>query len=309
MPLRLSPIAFGLLLVWAATGHGQPTDAALPGILEPSPETPPPPATLFPLPQPGWFVSLDGLLTHPRASTSGALLFPTFEGEVVPQLNWTVVPTGTLGYRFPAGNAVLASYRFLGDDGNGYYPVPGNPLAHDRWISNWLDLDYRGCLHGPWLSTTFQWQTGIRLAQVAYQAHSTQDVPQPLYDSQTLTDSKFTFLGGGPHFGIDLSHYFGQTGLGLFGRADLGVLIGQDRLSTVYTNTGPAVSFYSEPSRFVDAASMVGSLLEFRGEVGLSWSPATLRWMRFEAGYRDDRFAWRRDLVFPGPFLRCEVGF
>jgi hypothetical protein len=79
---------------------------------------------------------------------------------------------------------------------------------------------------------------------------------------------------------------------------------------------GPGSGFYGQSFHYTDSFNSWGSLWEVRGEMGLSWSPATQRWMRFEVGYREDMFAWAtylwigvRGFAFPGPFVRFEVGF
>src|SRR5262249_47027434 len=136
-------------------------------------------------------------------------------------------------------NALLVSYRFLGSSGNDLVhsltylpPLAPNPPpdpVEARWRTNWIDLDYRGCLHGPWLHTTFQWQTGVRLAALSFAERRT----DPYQGTQT--EQKATFFGAGPHFGLDFSHYFGATGLGLFARGDLGIVVGRTTTENAFT--------------------------------------------------------------------------
>jgi hypothetical protein len=295
MPLRPSLITLSLLFcagpalcqtdsVAASDSSGIPT----PESAEAVPATPAT-ALPYPLPPPGWFASGELLLTAPRAEGGvSGFLFGSYVEEDVTRLNGTVVPTATLGYRFSGGNALLVSYRFLGTDGSA---VPPLAFAQAKWRTNWIDLDYRGCLHGPWLSTTFQWQGGVRLATLSFAEQSRPGDP-PFF-----LDQKWTYFVAGPLFGIDFSHYFGQTGLGVFARGDVGIVLGHILEDTVTAN-------------YEDRSPNNSSVGESRGELGVSWSPRTRRWMRFEAGYRDDRFVWSgRHLSFPGPFLRCEIGF
>jgi hypothetical protein len=184
-------------------------------------------------------------------------------------LGWGFSPQAALGYTFARGNALVASYRFLGNEGHFTDPFTGQSFPERAYL-HIADLDYQGVLHGPWCYLTFQWQFGGRFL------HLTHD--HPGWDNGSPSHEWFT--GGGPHFGLDFAAYLGQTGVGLFARGDGALLFG--------------------------SGGIVG---EGRGEVGLSWSPHTERWMRFEAGYRTDNFAWDYGYTFRGPFLNYRIGF
>jgi hypothetical protein len=235
-------------------------------------------ADLWPYrPPPGWFAELEALLARPHIAVFS--IFP--DGiEPVPDLKRTVVPGLTLGYSLPRGNAFLVSYRYLGGEGTNQTPFPfdnPDPPWHSSVDSHWLDLDYRGALHGPACWLTFQWQTGVRLADIVYR--------RPGINNDT-------FLGAGPHFGIDLSAYVARTGVGLFGRGDVGLLLGGGQREADAVGAG------------------VLGVLNGRGEVGLSWSLPTRRWVRVEGGYLAEGFTLSgHGFGFAGPFLRCAVGF
>jgi hypothetical protein len=256
-------------------------------------------------PPPGWFAGAGLFQTHTYSAIALDFL-GLGDREGVPNLGTTISPLAALGYRFADGNALLASYRYLGSAAG--YDVPAVFLrahagAHAGLTSHWVDLDYRGCLHGPWLWFTFQWQTGCRLAAIDY------DVRSVSQDSSG--DHHSSFFGAGPHFGTDLSWYLGRTGLGVFGRTDVGVVIGRGALdSTTHLHPGGNVVVFGPPD-FQDHGAGTKDPFTLLVECGLSWAPATPRWLRFEGGCQaffvtllDGRW-----FTNAGPFLRCEVGF
>jgi hypothetical protein len=261
-------------------------------------------------PPAGWFASADLFLTRQHSSIMGDLFWggPV---ETVPDLGTTLFPQATLGYRFEWGNAFVASYRYLsgsGQSGSGQNDLPNTWFIHGSagLNSHWVDLDYRGCLHGPWLWFTFQWQTGCRIAAIDYDNRSS-------YTDQ-FEEVHWTFFGAGPHFGIDLNWYLGRTGLGTFGRGDLGLEFGSGtRHTTTYIppNSNVFLVGANGPTNFMayDDSGM-RTVANVIAECGLSWTPSTQRWLRFEGGLQLFFFAAESRLFTnTGPFLRCEVGF
>jgi hypothetical protein len=254
----------------------------------------------------GWFASADLFLTRPHST-----IVDLFGGglETVPDLGTTISPQATLGYRFERGNGFLASYRYLGGSGRKDSLFGDGTFFHgsDGLNSNWVDLDYRGCLHGPWLWFTFRWQTGCRIAIIDYENSG--------HYTDRVEDLHTAFFGAGPHFGIDLDWYLGKTGFGTFGRGDGGLAIGRWTQHTA-TQVLPAANYTvwgpNGPGNFF-AYDDTGrrSVLSVLAEGGLSWAPSTQRWLRFEGGLRAFLFSTGTDRWFTnlGPFLRCEVGF
>ncbi|HYT91410.1 MAG TPA: Lpg1974 family pore-forming outer membrane protein [Gemmataceae bacterium] len=242
-------------------------------------------------PPPGWFVGVEVFLPRPHLSN----VDPLNDGsEPVANLDLTVAPLFTLGYRFERGNALLASYRYLGSSGDGSDLFSD---SHTRLEGHWLDLDYRGCLHGPWLGFTFQWQTGCRIAVVEHALRTG-------FPGWWISD-RLSFAGAGPHFGVDLNWYFPETTVGLFGRADVALLLGRstDRYQAQFQG-------FDVPLDFRDTTSRTVGMFNARAELGVSWTPPTQRWLRFEAGYQLFDFLWQgENFANSGPFVRCEIGF
>jgi hypothetical protein len=274
-------VALGLSLAWAAPAHAENPDA--PRFVDPAAQpTESAAASIgdrWPLRPPGAFAGLE--LFVPQASIHGlnAYRFPpgTYPGglftafqQPTEDLGWAVSPLISLGYTFERGNAVVASYRFLGSDGHYTDPYSGQTFA-ERVFLNIVDLDYRGVLHGPCCWATFQWDCGLRLLNLIHDHPGWVDFSGPTHES---------FFGAGPHFGLNFGLRLGQTAAGLFVRGDVGFQVGSG-----------------------------GWVAESRGEAGVSWVPQGHRWMRFEAGYREDDIAWDYRYSFRGPFLGCQLGF
>ena len=143
----------------------------------PSEPTTPAVAPVWPLaPPPGWFLSLDAAFLRPSVWADD---FTDDYGPLNPQLRRTFAPTGTIGYRFNNGAAVLLAYRYLAASattvfppspppfggGEGPPPYPPAGPVQTRFASNWLDLDYRSPYLGGWHNFRFQWQAGLRSAR------------------------------------------------------------------------------------------------------------------------------------------------
>jgi hypothetical protein len=279
------PVPLPILTTTQTTSEMPPTPA-----FTTTPEPCPPDPKPF-RPPPGWFASVEVFLPRPYVANVDS---STDGYEPVPNLDLSVSPQATLGYRFDWGNALLLSYRYLGSSGNNS-DWWGD--WHARLDSHWIDLDYRGCLHGPWKGFTFQWQTGGRVAVVEHDVRN-------LF-SGWWSDDRMSFVGAGAHIGIDVNWYLRESALGLFGRADVGLLLGQsaERYQSVFQDV-------NGPNPYQNTTVRTVGQLNVRAELGLSWTPPTRRWLRFEAGCQLFDFLWEgENFANVGPFVRCEIGF
>jgi hypothetical protein len=269
-------VALGLWMAFAAAARAQNADAPL--FPEPVESPPASAGDRWPLRPPGTFAGLE--LFFPQASIHHlqAYRFPPGDYSylyAIPQsstedLGLSVSPTISLGYTLERGNAVVASYCFLYGAGRYTDPLTGQTSPEQVFL-NIIDLDYQGVMHGPCCWATFQWDCGVRLLNLIHDHPGWTDFSGP---------TRETYFGAGPHFGLNFGLLFGQTGLGAFARGDVGFQVG--------------------------AGGWVGQIL---GEAGLSWSPRTQRWMRFELGFRENDFAWDYTYDFRGPFLGCQLCF
>ena len=115
-----------------------------------------------------------------------------------------------------------------------------------------------------------------------------------------------TFGGAGPHAGVKVAWWFGDTGLSVFTRLDVGVLFGQtrERAATFFPNLSGTIVPWA------GSRADNRSVVDGRFELGLGYVLPTYTWLRFDAGWQAEAFSWE-DLTFSdnGPFLRCVLGF
>jgi hypothetical protein len=256
----------------------------------------PPPQEPLPAPwrfaqPPGWFVVLEASPALPHIETNHR------HDNWGTDLNWTVVPTGTIGYLFNHGGSLLLSYRNLTSQVN--LTDPADSLSQRiRLNANWLDLTYLSRLYAPGPHLRLQWESGLRGAYL-YSDVSNQWPGA----AATVRD---TFGGAGPHLGGKLAWWFGDTGLSLFTRLDVGVLFGQtrERAATFYPNMSGTIIPWA------GSRADNRSVVDGRFELGLGYVVPTCPWLRFDAGWQAEAFSWQ-DLTFSdnGPFLRMVIGF
>jgi hypothetical protein len=256
---------------------------------------PPPPPEPLPFVQPrGWFISLEAAATLPRVGPS----FLLDASHYFTDLDWTVAPRGTIGYCFEHGGSLLVSYRQLAahaDTGDASIGLS----QRTRLDANWFDLTYLSRQCGVWEGLRAQWEVGVRGAQLFGDVASQ-------WPGGGLDHDHKTFSGAGPHAGATLAWWFRDTGLSLFGRADLALLAGETHARRD--------AFWGDPSAwlFPWSASQCTThwILDTRFEAGLGYVVPAQRWLRFDLGYQAEAFTWQH-LTFSdgGPFLRCTLGF
>ncbi len=258
----------------------------------PSPEEPAP--WRFGQP-PGWFVALEAAAVRPHTRT-----YDLFDGPGNrTDLDGTVMPQGTLGYKFQHGGSLLLTFRHVASEGNFDNPSGYGPFnERDRFDASWLDLNYLSRPYGPWLNMRLQWQLGVRSAYLFADA-------QAQFTGAGLTDHSH-FWGAGPDAGLTLSWALRDTGLALFAHFDAAVLIGQttERYASFYTNLD------GSPSNGQDSWRKTRGAVDVRGELGLSWTVPARHWLRFDVGVQSQTFFWNGlEVNNVGPFARCVFGF
>jgi hypothetical protein len=283
----------------------------------PPPDTNPIAVERFEQPQPreaaaqcvssiGWFFTLEADLSKPHVSNID--FFVDGVKPQVPSLDWTVIPNLTLGYRWEQGNALLVNYRYLASEGQSSAaadPVFGPESIRNRLDSNWIDLTYLFREHGPWYGFRLQWEVGVRMAYLFYDLKTSMPT--------SIEQESESFFGAGPHGGMNLSWSVGSTGLAIFGRLDLAVLIGRTDDTTTgvfFAAPGIVAPIAGVPNSTSSTAGGTKALLDSRFEIGLSWTVPNRPWLRFAGGYQNQGFVWNgHDISEQGPFLRCELGF
>jgi len=263
---------------------------------------------------PGWVIAIEAGLFKPhikgnvsgRVNVGGLFIDPTVQ---LPNaaLDWAAGPRIELGYRFPqALGEILVAYRSLVSEGEAFVigmdPVGPVPL-HSRLNLNVLDLDYaqRECGMGP--QWDMKWKAGARLASVYYDSRAV----GPLVERRVSN----SYLGAGPHAGLELWRYLGCSGLSVYGRVEGAALWGQ--LGQDY---GEAVALAGSRIGGASRLSETQGVLLVDFQCGLAWSPARESPWRIACGYQIESW-WqvghtddsRGDLKAQGIFLRGEYGY
>jgi hypothetical protein len=252
-------------------------------------EPPPPPSCVFWQP-PGWFVALEASPTLPHIQPNHDSYRDGFD------LRYTVAPRAELGYCFQHGGSLYLSYRNL--TGTRTFDDPINGQIHTRLNANWLDLTYLSRPYNPCGGLALQWEAGVRSAYLFGGDNYNGD---GWYERTSNT-----FGGAGPHAGLRLAWWFGQSGWSLFTRFDVAVLFGSTRLR----DRGGYVDDFGNLVSWDDAHSSGRSVGDARFELGVGYVVPAQRWLRFDAGFQSEAFTWQ-SVTFSdsGPFLRCVLGF
>jgi hypothetical protein len=211
--------------------------------------------------------------------------------------DWTAAPRGEVGYRFEHGGALLVGFRYLASEVTTEAPAFAY-RRRDRLDTKWFDLTYLSRSLPVWRAARLEWELGVRGAHLF--ADSQQHSPGADFDAGT------TFAGAGPHAGVRLSWWLGESGLALFTRLNLGVLFGEttERVSARFGR--PA----GRPRARRDTADWQHALADFRFELGLGWTIPGRPWLRFDVGVQTEAFTWQGVTYGDvGPFLRCVLGF
>jgi hypothetical protein len=145
-------------------------------------------------------------------------------------LNWTVSPSVALGYRLPSGFGEFAlTYRFLATDGSGTVLGPDGIVdLKSRLDVNIADLDYLSREMSLWPHWGMKWWFGLRMANVYFDSQANEGFAAAVAGSGIVgTHTTNHFLGGGPHYGLELTRHWEGTGLCLTMRADGATLLGR----------------------------------------------------------------------------------
>lgn len=257
----------------------------------------PPPAPLFVPADPGrdgWgpyglpsnlptlFFGLDLLFVQPSVtgSLTGNMPLPGGGSQTFTtphtSLNFTVSPRFELGWRLPDSQGEFAiSYRFLNADGSANIDSVFGPLQNKTGLSTQIfDFDYITARYSPLPRYNLRWRLGARLATVYYNNQASNAV--------FAENASNYFIGAGPHAGVELEREINLIpGLAVFGKVDGAVAVGQvqqkfsETLAGI-TTTFPQTRTQSSPSLTV--------------QLGLSYHPPRMEYLRFMAGFQYERF-------------------
>jgi hypothetical protein len=249
--------------------------------------------------RPGLFFGAEVSLVGPSLSNWTFQAGPPGTRLSNADLNWTVSPEFTLGYRFCRGNELLLAYQFLESSGNG---VIDGVNVHSHANAQRFDVDYASAVFMPEECWRVQVQFGGRFARVRLNSEADDGVDTAAWSN--------LFNGGGPHLGVDVWRALGDRGLALFGKIDGGLLFGDGRQKFTFDGA-PAEINGPELTPTLDL------------EAGLSWVvPGCRQHLRLDAGYRfeawwfvpdgnnnDQAYFTHMNLLEHGPFIRGQLSF
>jgi hypothetical protein len=277
------------------------------------------------LPPPGWYGNVElGLLgAHLKNRLLDRLVITDTRADVVQvrgaPLDWTVAPRFEVGYRVPHGfGEFQVSYRFLATEGQGLEPTTqGLPFEKSRLDLNVWDFDY-----GNWELSLgphwdMRWLVGVRLASVYFDARSALAMPANSQGEDSVEQRvSNSFLGAGPHVGLDLAWKLDAWGLALFGQLDGAYLwghIGQNFEETL-TFPGPV----DIPLGRVGNSTITQGVGSVAVRAGLRWTPLAPHVSCLFLGYqfeywsqvgRNDNSGSLGDFYENGLFFRAEFTF
>jgi hypothetical protein len=278
------------------------------------------------LPPPGWFADVEaGLVTaHVKQKLTNASIPGGNAPDVVrlpsAPLDWTVSPRFAVGYRLPSGfGEVYLAYRFLAAEGNGAV-LGADALAalKSRLDLNLIELDYASREFSLWPHWDMKWWIGGRYAYVYFDSRADEPFAAAAAGSGVFERrTSDSFVGFGPHAGVELARYFEGTGLSAYGNIDGWISLGRIRQGFFEVPTTPGANGLLMTEETRDSGSQAVPVLNL--QAGLRWQPPSYRDAHLFLGYQYE-YWWnvgrlsvtpdsRGELWDQGVVLRAEFNF
>ncbi len=279
------------------------------------------------LPPPGWFTDLgveligahfkNHLVDAVQLGGPSSNLAPNVVHVAPAELDATAAPRVVLGYRLPSGfGEVALAYRGFSTQGTGQGPAAdGLAALKSRLDLNVVDCDYRSWEFSLWPKWDMRWFLGGRYVSLYYDAQAGESLAEAQAGSGVFsTRSTNSYVGFGPHVGVELARKLEGTGLALFTRTDAAIFLGRIRQG------------YFEQAVDANGLPLVGQTREFSSQapaminqqLGVSWRPPGWRDTHFYAGYEYE-YWWnvgrlskgvaRGELSDQGVVLQVEFNF
>ncbi len=246
------------------------------------------------LPPPGWFADVDVLVAkaHVKNQLTNASIAGGALGVVrLPSapLDWTVAPRFEIGRALPSGfGAFAVSYRFLAAEGNS--ATLGAAALKSRLDLNIADLDYISHEFSLWQKWDMTWRFGGRTAWIFFDSQA--DTPPGaggVFEQRSID----SFVGFGPHAGVELDRRIQGTGLAFFVKEDFWIDIGRIRQG-----------FREGAAETRVAGSQAVPVLDLEG--GLRWQPLASPSTEFFVGYQYE-YWWNAGRFSETPDSRGEL--
>ena len=272
----------------------------------------------------GWFGGVDLNVIHPEIDSQvnnsnlgpGDAFHGTFtNGTRLPvgDMNWTVMPKVSVGYRRENGlGEIIASYRFIQSNSSGTlqnFDTAGAGQLHTRSTAQAFDLVYAFSDRTdglPWILPTLRrYSVGLRVASWVFDTTA---------NGQQVLEERAgnVFVGGGPvliYEGTWLTPWESVTFDAGFDAAGVGGFNYQRFAETAQVGGG-----LSSARGRTDGTGTATPILGVWG--GISWAPDwNNRPFKFSAGYRFERWinltdsGGQNDLTLQGPFVRADFRF
>jgi hypothetical protein len=270
-----------------------------------------PPAT------PGWIAGLEmaGVVPHRQdvLRNDVTLSNGATTNVALPNtpLGAQVMPTIVFGYRWGQGTGdVTVSYRVVAGAGTQFLGpgvltpfAPTGAAMRSRLNFQVLDFDYGSYEPSLGPQWDMKWRIGIR----ATMQYSDNQADSPFMYQQTTN----RYWGIGPHGGLDLRRWIGDTGLALYGRFDFSFPVG--RTAQRYIDIGPGAE--GESRLFQN-----NQVMSLGTQLGMAWMPNRCDRFRVVAGWLLEHWydigsvgvsapVPRQQLNIQGGFVRVEWNY
>jgi hypothetical protein len=249
------------------------------------------------MPPVGWFADLDVGILKPHLqnqlinTADHPLTFPNGTtvtvGLPAAQLDWTVSPRFALGYRLPSGfGEIYLAYRFMTSQGTDpVVSADGPAVLKSRLDVNLADLDWASQEFTPWKYVDLKFHFGLRYFYLyfdsqAYEPFAAAAAGTGILNARTTN----SFVGFGPHAGVDLRRRLGVGGLSLVGRLDFSTAFGRIRQGFFASSTTLGPDGQPQTAVLYQAGSQ--SVPTLNARLGLDWYPPDYRNVRLFAGYQ-----------------------
>jgi len=276
---------------------------------------------------PGWLTSVDATIGVPRVLnrlTGTVQNTVTGNTDVVhtesAAYNATVMPRIEVGYRLPSGYGEIAlAYRGLGASGTSQaLLLDGLGDLRSRLDIQSVDFDYASREFSLGDGWGMKWRIGLRFSWVYFDSVATQNLADATAGSGILDQRETnSYIGGGPHAGMEISRDLHWGGLSILGRTDLSEQIG--RIKQGYFEDTLPLGVNGPPVLASTAVSSSQSVPTALGQLGIAWQPAEWSHLRVFAGYEieywwnigrlSQNFPGSTQMYFQGAVLQAQINY
>jgi Legionella pneumophila major outer membrane protein precursor len=275
---------------------------------------------------PGWIASVDATIGVPHILNK---LTNTVQNPVTgnadtvhtgsANFDATVMPRVELGYRLPqAFGEIDLAWRGLGASGNTQIAgLDGLANLHSRLNIQIADLDYASREFSLGDGWGMKWRIGLRFSWIYFDSLASQSVDAARAGSGILDQHETnSYIGGGPHAGLEISRDIHWSGLSFLGRLDLADNIGRIKQGFFEDVLSPNAG--GLPMLANNEVSSSQGVPSIQAQVGLAWEPVEQSNFRLFLGYdldywwnvgRESLTTSRGQMYFQGVVLQGQINY